>query len=106
MSALDEQLSMQLGTPLRAAGEEPDERLADLDVGAQPFAVEHLGERQRLRLRIVSLQMQFREAQTVALVEQVVDPVAGRMQLEAVPRVRRDECPPPAVLLHSQFRLV
>src|SRR5437762_877210 len=46
--ALDEHLRFQLGPPLRAAGREADERLADLDLRADPLAVEQLRDRLRL----------------------------------------------------------
>src|SRR5690242_1804649 len=97
---------MELRPALRAARYEADERVADLDVRADPLAVEQVGERLRLPLRVVGLQVQLRELQPVALVEQLVDPVAGRVQFESVARVRRDEGPPPAVLLHPQLRVV
>src|SRR5882757_8016965 len=106
MSALDEQLRVQLRAALRAPRYEAHERLADLDVGAELCALEYLGQCARLRFRIVRLQVQLRQAQPVALLEQVVDPVARRVQLEPVPRVRRDERPSAAVLLHAQLGLV
>ena len=47
--------------------------------------------------------MQLREPQAVAALEQVVDPVARRVQLEPVAGIRRDERAPAAVLLHTQL---
>ena len=55
---------------------------------------------------IVRLQVQLREPQPVAALQQLVDPVARRVELEPVAGVRRDERPPAAVLLHAQLRLL
>ena len=57
----------------------------------------------RLQLRIVGAQVQLRELQLRRAGEQVVEPVAWWMELEPVARVRRDEGPPSAVLLHAQL---
>src|SRR5205814_7252824 len=85
-SISDEHLRFQLGPALRASGREADERLADLDLRADPFAVEQLGDRLGLALGIVRLQVDLREAEPVGLGEQLVDPVARRMELEPVAR--------------------
>src|SRR5690348_509897 len=103
---LDEHLRFQLGPPLRAAGREADERLADLDLRADPLAVEQLRDRLRLPLGVVRLQVELGETEAVRLAEQLVDPVAGRMQLEPVARVRRHEGAPPTVLLHPELGLL
>src|SRR5581483_2134347 len=67
----NEELGMELRPPLRPRGHDP-------------LAAEDLLERLRLRLRVVGLQVELREPQPVALLEQVVDPVAGRVELEPV----------------------
>src|SRR2546423_12939902 len=82
---------MQLRTALRAARQEAHERVADLHVRADLFALEQLRERACLRLRIVSLHVQLRQPEPRALLEQVVDPVARRVQLQPGTRGRRDE---------------
>src|SRR3954470_11867477 len=105
-SASDEELGMELRPPLRAAGDETDERVADLDVTPDALAAEDFLERARLRLRVVGLEVQFGKAEAVVLLEQLLDPVPGRMQLEPVAGVRRDERPPDAVLLHAELRLI
>src|SRR6266404_5685969 len=103
---LDEHLRFELGPSLRPAGREADEGLADLDVRTDALAVEEVRERVRLALRVVRLQVQLGEAQPVGRAEQLGDPVARRMELEAVARVRGDERAAAAVLLHAQPRLL
>src|SRR5438067_7032175 len=102
----DEQLAVELRPPLRAAGDEAHERLAHMyaavGVGLE---VEDRRQRVRLLLRIVRLQLQLRHAQVGRSLEQLLDPVARRMQLEPVAGVRRDERPPAAVLLDAQLRV-
>src|SRR5712691_2827492 len=49
----DEELRVELGPALRPAGQEADERLSDLDARPVEGDVEDLGQRGRLRLRIV-----------------------------------------------------
>jgi glyoxylase I family protein len=93
---------VQLRPALGPARHEAHERLADLDVPADALAVEHVRKGLGLRLRVIGLQVEFREAQTVTLLEQIVDPVARRMELEPVAGVRRHERAAPAVLLHAQ----
>ena len=68
--------------------------------------VEQLGERLRLALRVVGLQLELGERERLRVAEQLVEPVARRMELDAVARARRDERPPAAVLLHAQLELV
>jgi hypothetical protein len=94
---------MKLRPPLRAAGDEADERLPDLHVAADALAPEDFLERARLRLGIVCLEVQLGEAEPVALLEQLVDPVARRMELEPVAGIRRDERPAAAVLLDAEL---
>src|SRR5437764_3403807 len=101
-----EELGVQLRPALRPAWHEADERVTDLDVRADALALEHLRQRRRLRLRIVGLEVQLGQTEPVALLEQFVDPIARRVQLEPVARIRRDERAPPAVLLHAQVGLV
>src|SRR5581483_7190627 len=105
-SISDEHLRFELGPPLRAAGCEADEGLADLDLRADPPAVEELRDRCRLPFGIVRFQVELGEAETVRLAEQLVDPVAGRMKLQPIARVRGHERAPPAVLLHPELRLL
>src|SRR3954470_13478317 len=97
---------MELRPALRAPRDEADERLADLDVAADPLAAEDILERARLRLGIVGLEVQLGQAEPVALLEQLVDPVARRMELEPVAGIRRDERPAAAVLLDAELRRV
>src|SRR5579864_4026499 len=61
----DEHFGFELRPPLRAVRREADERLADLDLGADPLAVEQLRQRLRFPLRVVRLQVQLGEAQSV-----------------------------------------
>src|SRR5579864_3176698 len=99
---LDEHLRLQLRPALWAARREADERLADLDLGADALAAEYVRERVRLAEGVVGLEMDLRESEAVSLADEVVDPVARRVQLEAVARVRGDERAAAAVLLHAQ----
>ena len=56
-----------------------------------------------LELGIVRAQLQLGQRQLRLALEKVVEPLAGRVQLEAVTRIRRDERSPPAVLLDAQL---
>src|SRR6476660_775199 len=99
---LDEQLAEELGPALRAAADEADDGVADLDVGSVALQVEDRRQSLRRRDGIVGLQVQLGQPELVPLREQLVDPLARRMELEPVTGVRGDERPPAAVLLHAQ----
>src|SRR5438477_3362679 len=103
---LNEQLAEELGPSLRPAADEPDHRVADLDVGPVSFDVENLRERLGLARRIVRFQVQLRQPQLVALGEELLDPLARRMELEPVAGIGGDERAPAAVLLHPQVALL
>src|SRR5262249_20569228 len=103
---LDEQLAVQLGPPLRAAADEANDGLADLDAVPVALRVEDRRERLRLPRRVVRLEVQLGKLQLVPLCEELVDPLAWRMELQAVARVRGDERPPPTMLLHAQLVLL
>ena len=53
---------MKLRPSLRAAGEEADERVADLDVAAEGADAEQLGEHARLALRLVGAEVELARA--------------------------------------------
>src|SRR6185312_5655704 len=102
---LDEQLAEELRPALRAAADEAHDRVADLHAGAVALGVEDGRERLRLALRIVGLEMELRQLQFVSLREELVDPLARRMELQPVAGVRGDERAPAAVLLDAQVVL-
>ena len=62
-----------------------------------------VGERFRLHPRLVGSQLELGEPKLVSLLEQLRDPFAGRVHLEPVAGVRRDERPAGAALLHRQI---
>src|SRR5262249_16948383 len=78
------------------------QRLSGLDGVERVRRVEQLAERSSLQFRIVRTQVQLREAKHLLLLEQLVEPLARRMQLQPVTGVRRDERPSPTVPLHAQ----
>src|SRR2546425_3395908 len=95
---LDEELAVQLRPSLRAAGDEAYECLADLDRAFLGLEPEQPGQRLRLRLRVVREQVELGQAQIAALRQELLDPVAGRGQVEAGAHPRGDErapAPPP-----------
>ena len=53
--------------------------------------------------RILGLEVELGEPELVLLREELVDPVARRVDLEPVPGVRRDERPPARVLLDAEI---
>src|SRR5207248_5520169 len=74
-----------------------------LPISLLVLEVEQARQRGRLRLGIVGEQVQLGEPQVAGLREQLLDPVARRMQLEPVADAGRDEGPPAAVLLDPQL---
>ena len=68
--------------------------------------LEQLGERLGLPVRIVRLQLQLGDREHVGVLEQLLEPVARRMQLDAVAGARRHERSAAAVLLDAQLELV
>src|SRR5215207_763357 len=101
--ASGEQLAVQLRPPLRAAGDEADDGVADHHAGAVALGFEQLREHARLRLGIVREQLQLGQLKDLARLQQLVEPLARRMDLQPVAGVRGDERPPPSVRLHAQL---
>lgn len=99
---LHEQLCVQLRASLRSVRKEAHERLADGDCVPRVRHLEQLSERRCLQLGIVGAQLQLRKSQVLLAFQEILQPLAWWMKLEAVARVRRDERPAPAVLLHPQ----
>src|SRR5436190_14289300 len=96
---------MELGAALRPAWEEADDGLADRDGILAHLDAENVGERAGLRLRLVGAEVELGQLQHLALPQEVLDPLARRVDLEAVTRVRGDERPAAAVLLHAEVPL-
>src|SRR5581483_8911211 len=80
------------------------DRSADVDRVAVAVAIEaeQSRERGRLRVHVVDPQLQLRHAPLRPGGEQLLDPLARRVDLEPVARVGRDERAPAAVLGHAQ----
>src|SRR4051812_5412998 len=91
---LDEQLAEELRPALRAAADEADDGFADLHAGSVAGGVEDLREGLRLARRVVRLEVQLRKPQRVALREELVDPLARRVELEPVAGVGGGERAP------------
>src|ERR1043165_2323029 len=77
---LNEQFAEELRPALRAATNAADDRFSDLDVGSVALRVEDVRERLCLAGGVVGLQVQLRQLQLVALREQLLDPLARRME--------------------------
>src|SRR3954468_15638190 len=103
---LDEQLAEELRPALRAAADEADDGFADLHAGSVAGGVEDLREGLRLARRVVRLEVQLRKPQRVALREELVDPLARRVELEPVAGVGGDERAPAAMLLDPKVVLL
>src|SRR2546421_1455936 len=99
----DEQLCVQLWTPLRTLREEPHERVGDRDRVTCVRHLEELAQRGGLELRIIRAKLELGELELGLSGEQVVQPLARRVQLEPKSGVRRHECSSPAVLLDPQL---
>ena len=83
-----ENLGDELRPSLGAALLEAHERVADEHVAVEPVDAEDLRERNGLLLRILRPQVELAEPELVASGEQLVDPVARRVDLEPVARLR------------------
>src|SRR5919109_510662 len=95
-----EQLGVELGPPGRAAREEADDRVGDVNLRAVGDQVEDLGERGSLRVGRLGTQLKLVQAQLVLVREHLLDPLAGRVDLEPVAGTRGDEGAATGVLLH------
>ena len=95
-----EALGVELGPTAGAAGKEADARLPDPDGFVLALELEQVGERRRLDDGIVGAKVELRERQLVARREQLVQPLARRVQLEALSNPGRDEPPAASMLLH------
>src|SRR3954463_10321495 len=100
---LREQLAVKLRPSRRAFADEADEGLADLDAVIVHDGVERGRERRRLPTGILGFQPQPGKAHRLAFGEQVVDPLARRMDFDPVADTRRDERPPPRILLDPEL---
>src|SRR3954452_18832428 len=100
---LREQLAVKLRPSRRAFADEADEGLADLDAVIVHDGVEQVRERRRLPTGILGFQPQPGKAHRLAFGEQVVDPLARRMDFDPVADTRRDERPPPRIFLDSEL---
>ncbi len=76
---LCEPLGVELRPALRAAGQEADDGTADAHRVVEHLEAEEIGERPGFRRRLVSPELELRDAKLVLLVEQSVDPVARGM---------------------------
>src|SRR5688572_4617622 len=101
--ASGQQLAVQLRPSLRATGDEADDGVADHHAGAVALGVEEVRQHARLRLRIVREQLQLGQLEDVARRQQLVEPLARRVDLQPVAGVRGDERPSAAVRLHAQL---
>src|SRR5207244_6610173 len=81
------------------------QRVAELDFAAFDIDLQEPHERLSLRGRIVSLELQLRQAQLVTVREHLVDPVPLRVDLDPVARVGADERAPPRELLDAEAKL-
>ena len=93
---------MELRAPARSARHEPKPRIADQHARTVDAEIENLRQRFGLRLRVVRAQVELAEPQLVLRLQQLVEPLARRMELEPVARVGRDERPSAAVILDAQ----
>ena len=91
------------GPPARRA--EADDRAADVHGGIVDPEPEDVGEDASLRLRVVRPQLELRDAELRAVIEQLVDPLPRRVDLEPVAGARRDEGAAAAVLLDAELPL-
>src|SRR5438874_7006980 len=96
---------MELGSALGPAGQEADDRLADRDGVVAHLGAEDVSQRPGLRLGLVRAQLQLRQRENFALPQQVLDPVARRVDLEPVAGIGGDERAAAAVLLHAEVPL-
>src|SRR5688500_3091147 len=99
---LEELFRKQLRSPLRAAGDEADDCLGEQHGRVLALEVEEFREHAGLLLRLVGLELQLAESELVALADEVLEPVARRVELEAVADAGRDERAAAAVLLYAQ----
>src|SRR5438093_10849953 len=99
---LREALCVELGSALRPAGNEANDRPPDPDLAVAGLDAEQLPERSCLRGGIVGPELKLGELELVLADEKFVDPVPRRMHLEPEAGVRRDEGTPPRVLLDAQ----
>lgn len=102
---LAEPLAVELGSPLGAAGQEGDDGVADEHRVSLERGAENVCERAGFGLRLVCTELQLLHVQLFLLREELLDPVPRRVHLDAVARVRRDERPAAAVLLHTEVPL-
>src|SRR5688500_11572296 len=92
-------LGDQLGPALGPTGLEAYERVADEHVGVQPVDAEDLRERDGLLLGVLRPQVELAQPQLVDVAEEILDPLAWRMDLEPVSGLRGDERPLARVVL-------
>src|SRR5439155_11086108 len=102
VTGLQQALGVQLGSPLRAARDEADGGDADPYSVGFGLEAEQLRQGRRLQRGVVGAQAQLQQAQLAGLLEELVEPVARRMDLDAEARAGRDERPPSVPLLHPE----
>ena len=105
-ASLNEQFGVKLGPADGAAGDEADDRFAHVEGRFTVVQIEQLGQRFCLPLRVVGPELELGDRERLRVPEQLLEPVARRMELHAVAGAGRDERPPAAVLLHPQLELV
>src|SRR5438093_6417661 len=99
---LREALCVELRSALWPAGNEANDGPADPDLAVGGLDSEQLPKRGGLRGGIVGAEPQLGELELVLLDEEVADPLPGRVHLEAVAGVSRNERAPSRMLLHAQ----
>src|SRR5919201_865817 len=100
---LGEKLPVELRPPRRTALDESDERVADANAVLLHLGVEQLRERGRLSAGILGFQPQAGEAHRGAVGQELLDPLARRVHLDAVAGARGDERTAARIFLHTQL---